>query len=95
MVHVKSDVVGQMSSRWCDAEVWRGNVCASSGVVLIISPRFKITRSVPKYPSCCSRKRDVNVTKLKPFPASHKILTRQGNRSAGTYSNSHSAIITP
>ncbi|GBO34691.1 hypothetical protein AVEN_129132-1 [Araneus ventricosus] len=35
------------SSHWCGAEVWRGGV--SLGVVLVIWPRFKMTRSVPKY----------------------------------------------
>ncbi|GBN09386.1 hypothetical protein AVEN_177275-1 [Araneus ventricosus] len=37
---------GQTPSRWRGVEVWRGG--ASSGVVLIIRPRLKITRSVPK-----------------------------------------------
>ncbi|GBL95495.1 hypothetical protein AVEN_54104-1 [Araneus ventricosus] len=31
---------------WCGAEVWRGD--ASSGVALVIWPRFKMTSSVPK-----------------------------------------------
>ncbi|GBM08990.1 hypothetical protein AVEN_229031-1 [Araneus ventricosus] len=34
LFHVKSYVGGQMSSRWCGVEVWRGG--ASSDVVLVI-----------------------------------------------------------
>ncbi|GBO46365.1 hypothetical protein AVEN_52945-1, partial [Araneus ventricosus] len=36
----------QTSSRSCFVESWRGG--ARSGVVLVIGPWFKITRSVPK-----------------------------------------------
>ncbi|GBN82229.1 hypothetical protein AVEN_160612-1 [Araneus ventricosus] len=43
---VKAYVGSQMSSRWCGAEVWKGG--ASPDVVLVICPRFKITRPVPK-----------------------------------------------
>ncbi|GFS75217.1 hypothetical protein TNCV_719271 [Trichonephila clavipes] len=39
---------GQTSSRWCDVEVSRGG--ANSGVVLVTSLWFKITRSVAKSP---------------------------------------------
>ncbi|GBN66652.1 hypothetical protein AVEN_106202-1 [Araneus ventricosus] len=46
---------GQASSRWCGAEVWRGHVI--SGVVLVIRPRFKTKRSVPKYPRFTSKTR--------------------------------------
>ncbi|GBM00488.1 hypothetical protein AVEN_111720-1 [Araneus ventricosus] len=46
LLHVKSYVGGQMSSRWCGVEVWKGGV--GSGVVHVIWPRFKITSFVPK-----------------------------------------------
>ncbi|GBL80467.1 hypothetical protein AVEN_2298-1 [Araneus ventricosus] len=41
LLHFKSYIGGQKSSRWCGTEIWRGG--ASSGAVLVI----KITRSVP------------------------------------------------
>ncbi|GBM15815.1 hypothetical protein AVEN_262963-1 [Araneus ventricosus] len=41
-VDVTSYIWGQTSSRWCGGEVWRGG--ASSGVVLVICPWFKMTR---------------------------------------------------
>ncbi|GBO18100.1 hypothetical protein AVEN_46662-1, partial [Araneus ventricosus] len=50
---------GQTPSRWCGAEAWREG--ASSGVVLVIRPWLKITRSVLNSPRVASE-RDVNIT---------------------------------
>ncbi|GBN23554.1 hypothetical protein AVEN_74040-1 [Araneus ventricosus] len=55
--HVK--LVCPMPSSWCGAEVWRRGAC--SGVIFVISPRFKITR--PFLNSLrVAVNRDVNIT---------------------------------
>ncbi|GBL87406.1 hypothetical protein AVEN_118350-1 [Araneus ventricosus] len=46
LLHVKSYVGDQTFSCWCGAEVWRRGT--RSGVVLVICPWFRITRSVAK-----------------------------------------------
>ncbi|GFY24843.1 uncharacterized protein TNCV_2690341 [Trichonephila clavipes] len=48
----------EMPSRWCGVVVRRGD--ASSNVVLVTWPQFKITRSVAKSPRV-TKERDVNV----------------------------------
>ncbi|GBO02831.1 hypothetical protein AVEN_205517-1 [Araneus ventricosus] len=61
LLYGKSYLVGQTSSQWCGAEVWRGVV--SSGVVLVFSSRLKVIDPSQNSPRVAS-KRDVNITKL-------------------------------
>ncbi|GFX92119.1 uncharacterized protein TNCV_1740391 [Trichonephila clavipes] len=50
----------QTSTRWCGG-VWKeGKEAASSGVVLVSCPSFKITRSVAKSPRVAEQS-DVNI----------------------------------
>ncbi|GBM85668.1 hypothetical protein AVEN_55187-1 [Araneus ventricosus] len=60
-LYIESYVGGQTSSRWCGVEVWRGG--ASSGVILVIWPRFK-WQGLSQNSSHAASKRDVNITKL-------------------------------
>ncbi|GFV03537.1 uncharacterized protein TNCV_5060781 [Trichonephila clavipes] len=52
----------QTSSRWCGVVVRRGG--ASSGVVHVTWPRYKITRSVVKSPRVAEQCDDVNIHSL-------------------------------
>ncbi|GFW26670.1 uncharacterized protein TNCV_2850601 [Trichonephila clavipes] len=52
----------ETSSRWCDVVVRRGG--ASSGVVHVTCPRFRIAWSVAKSP-CVAEQCDVNIHSLK------------------------------
>ncbi|GBM67829.1 hypothetical protein AVEN_158129-1 [Araneus ventricosus] len=65
VVRIKSDTVGQMSSRRCDAEVWREGCqlgCRNSHLTAVQNYEVR-----PKYSPRVASKRDLNITKLRYY----------------------------